>query len=74
MYKRQQVTNPPIDSLREEVVVDTTVYLGSNGNLLQDQSDNCQVLEINTHILDSRDMDKLKHVSYKHQAVYKRQV
>lgn len=61
-FKQQfaQVTNPPIDSLREKVVVDTTVYLGSNGNLLQDQSRNCQVLEINNPILDSRDMDKLK--------------
>ena len=64
-FKQQfaQVTNPPIDSLREEVVVDTTVYLGSNGNLLQDQSDNCQVLEINNPILDSRDMDKLKQLN-----------
>ena len=64
-FKQQfaQVTNPPIDALREEVVVDTTVYLGSSGNLLQDQSKNCQVLEINNPILDSRDMDKLKQLN-----------
>ena len=31
-----QVTNPPIDALREEIVTDTTVYVGSDGNLLQD--------------------------------------
>ena len=29
-----QVTNPPIDALREEIVTDTTVYVGSDGNLL----------------------------------------
>lgn len=54
-----QVTNPPIDSLREEVVTDTTIYIGSDGNLLQDKSDNCTVLEVNNPILTSRDMDKI---------------
>lgn len=55
-----QVTNPPIDSLREEVVTDTTIYIGSDGNLLQDKSDNCTVLEVNNPILTSRDMDKIR--------------
>lgn len=54
-----QVTNPPIDSLREEVVTDTTIYIGSDGNLLKDKSDNCTVLEVNNPILTSRDMDKI---------------
>ena len=55
-----QVTNPPIDSLREEVVTDTTIYIGSEGNLLQDASNNCTVLEVNNPILTSRDMDKIR--------------
>lgn len=55
-----QVTNPPIDSLREEVVTDTTIYIGSDGNLLQDKSDNYTVLEVNNPILTSRDMDKIR--------------
>lgn len=58
-----QVTNPPIDSLREEVVTDTTIYIGSDGNLLQDKSDNCTVLEINNPILTSRDMDKIRQLN-----------
>lgn len=64
-FKQQfaQVTNPPIDALREKVVVDTTVYLGSHGNLLSEQPQNCQVLEIHNPILDSRDMDKLKQLN-----------
>ena len=33
-----QVTNPPIDAIREEIVTDTTVYVGSDGNLLQETS------------------------------------
>lgn len=58
-----QVTNPPIDSLREEVVTDTTIYIGSDGNLLQDKSDNCTVLEVNNPILTSRDMDKIRQLN-----------
>lgn len=58
-----QVTNPPIDSLREEVVTDTTIYIGSDGNLLQDKSDNCNVLEVNNPILTSRDMDKIRQLN-----------
>lgn len=58
-----QVTNPPIDSLHEEVVTDTTIYIGSDGNLLQDKSDNCTVLEVNNPILTSRDMDKIRQLN-----------
>ncbi len=55
-----QVTNPPMDSLREDVVTDTTIYLGASGNLLSQDNKNCRVLEINNPILDSRDMDKIR--------------
>lgn len=58
-----QVTNPPIDSLREEVITDTTIYIGSDGNLLKDKSDNCTVLEVNNPILTSRDMDKIRQLN-----------
>lgn len=58
-----QVTNPPIDSLREEVVTDATIYIGSDGNLLKDKSDNCTVLEVNNPILTSRDMDKIRQLN-----------
>ena len=58
-----QVTNPPIDSLREEIVTDTTIYIGSDGNLLLDQANNCTVLEVNNPILTSRDMDKIRQLN-----------
>ncbi len=41
-----QVTNPPMDAIREEIVTDTTVYAADDGNLLQEQPDNCRVLQI----------------------------
>lgn len=55
-----QVTNPPIDSLREEVVTDTTVYIGSDGNLLEEKSENCTVLEVANPILTGVDLLKIK--------------
>lgn len=55
-----QVTNPPIDSLREEVVTDTTVYIGSDGNLLEEKGENCRVLEVNNPILTGVDLMKIE--------------
>ncbi|SHN57740.1 glutamate synthase (ferredoxin) [Butyrivibrio hungatei DSM 14810] len=57
-----QVTNPPIDSLREKVVTDTTVYIGSDGNLLKEKSDNCKVLEVNSPILTGVDLMKIENL------------
>ena len=54
-----QVTNPPIDSLREKIVTDTTVYVGTDGNLLEPTPKNCRVLEINNPILTGTDLIKI---------------
>ena len=58
-----QVTNPPIDALREKVVTDTTVYLGSDGNLLEEKAENCTVLQINNPILTSVDIMKIRNMN-----------
>ncbi|SFK66466.1 glutamate synthase (ferredoxin) [Lachnospiraceae bacterium KH1T2] len=55
-----QVTNPPIDSLREKIVTDTTVYIGSDGDLLNDKNTNCTVLELDNPILTGVDLLKIK--------------
>ena len=55
-----QVTNPPIDAIREEIVTDTTVYVGDDGNLLEEKAENCRVLQIHNPILTSTDMMKIK--------------
>ena len=57
-----QVTNPPMDAIREEIVTDTTVYVGSGGNLLEEKPENCTVLEIHNPILTSVDMMKIRHM------------
>ena len=61
-----QVTNPPIDSLREEIVTDTTVYLGSDGNLLEESGSCCAVLEIHHPILTGVDLIKLQSLRTEH--------
>ena len=55
-----QVTNPPIDSIREKVVTSTTVYIGEDGNLLEEAAANCQVLKVNNPILTNTDLMKIK--------------
>ena len=65
-YFRQlfaQVTNPPMDAIREEIVTDTTVYAADDGNLLQEQPDNCRVLQIHNPVLTSTDLMKIKAIN-----------
>ena len=57
-----QVTNPPIDSIREKVVTATTVYLGTDGNVLEEKAENCKQLKINHPILTNTDLLKIKNM------------
>ncbi len=62
-YFRQlfaQVTNPPIDAIREKIVTDTAVYVGSDGNLLEDKPENCAVLRLEQPILSNADLQRIK--------------
>lgn len=58
-----QVTNPPIDAIREEIVTSTSVYLGEDGNLLEEKGENCRVLKIHNPILTSTDLLKIKNIN-----------
>ena len=57
-----QVTNPPMDAIREEIVTDTTVYVGAGGNLLEEKAKNCSALQIHNPILTSVDLMKLRYM------------
>ena len=57
-----QVTNPPIDAIREEVVTSTTVYVGREGNVLEEVPENCNVLKVNNPILTNTDLLKIKNM------------
>ena len=58
-----QVTNPPIDAIREKVVTSTSVYIGAHGNLLEDKPENCKVLKVHNPILTSTDLLKIKYMN-----------
>ena len=58
-----QVTNPPIDAIREKIVTSTTVYVGKNGNLLEEKPENCNVIKIENPILTDLDLLKISHLN-----------
>lgn len=60
-----QVTNPPIDAIREEVVTSTTVYIGTGGNLLEEKPENCDILKVENPILTNTDILKIKNMKAK---------
>ena len=65
-YFRQlfaQVTNPPFDAIREDIVTDTSVYLGKDGNILEERPENCRVLKIENPILTETDMLKIRSIN-----------
>ncbi len=57
-----QVTNPPIDAIREKVITSTEVYIGTDGNLLEEKAENCHVLKVNDPILTNTDLLKIKNM------------
>ena len=54
-----QVTNPPIDALRESVVTSTKLYLGNHGNLLEDCRDSCRLVRLDAPILSDEDFRRI---------------
>ena len=57
-----QVTNPPIDAIREEIVTSTTVYVGEEGNILEENAENCKILRVENPILTETDLLKIKNM------------
>jgi glutamate synthase (NADPH/NADH) large chain len=58
-----QVTNPPIDPIREEMVMSLTSYIGNERNLLDETPQHCHTLKLKHPILTNRDLEKLRRVS-----------
>ncbi|NLK94627.1 MAG: glutamate synthase large subunit [Clostridiales bacterium] len=58
-----QVTNPPIDAIREDIVTSTSVYIGEDGNLLEEKAENCKILKVKNPILTSTDLLKIKNMN-----------
>jgi glutamate synthase (ferredoxin) len=58
-----QVTNPPIDSIREEIITSPETTIGAERNLLQPEPESCHLIKLKTPILTNAELAKLKDVS-----------
>jgi len=58
-----QVTNPPIDPIREELVMSLISYIGTERNILDEAPENCHTLKLPHPILTNRDLEKLRRVA-----------
>jgi len=58
-----QVTNPPIDPIREEMVMSLTSYIGTERNILDETAQHCHTLKLPHPILTNRDLEKMRRVS-----------
>ena len=58
-----QVTNPPIDAIREELITGTEVMIGSEQNLLEPRPENCRQIKLKTPILTNEELEKLRHLN-----------
>lgn len=67
-FKQQfaQVTNPPIDPLREEMVMELTSYIGPEGNLLDESPQHAHRLELKSPVLTNKDLEKIRHLRSGH--------
>ena len=57
-----QVTNPPIDSIREEIITSAETTIGSERNLLKPEPESCRLIELKTPILSNEELAKLKYI------------
>ncbi len=57
-----QVTNPPIDPVREEIITSTETMVGARGNLLNPQPDSCALIKLKHPILTNDELENLRHV------------
>ncbi len=58
-----QVTNPPIDPIREDLVMSLNSYIGSEGNILEETPRNCHTLKLHHPVITNRRLEKLRRVS-----------
>lgn len=57
-----QVTNPPIDAIREEIVTATGTTIGPERNLLHPEPESCRQIRLETPVLSNEDFAKIRHV------------
>ncbi|WED22331.1 glutamate synthase large subunit [Vibrio sp. JC009] len=61
-----QVTNPPIDPIRERMVMSLNTYLGKDQNLLAESPEHCQKVELSSPVLSNSELEKLRAIDNEH--------
>lgn len=61
-----QVTNPPLDGIREKLITDISLTLGSDANIFDINAAHCRKLKINNPVISKQDLDKIKSYSTGH--------
>ena len=59
-----QVTNPPLDGIREEIVTDTSLSIGSDHNIFEVVPEQCKKLRIQNPVISNEDLDKIKYINH----------
>ena len=59
-----QVTNPPLDGIREEIVTDTSLSIGSDHNIFEVVPEQCKKLRIQNPVISNEDLDKIKYIEH----------
>jgi len=57
-----QVTNPPIDPIREEIITSTEIMVGGEGNMLEPTPESCRLVKMHYPILTNEELEKLRHI------------
>jgi glutamate synthase (ferredoxin) len=60
-----QVTNPPIDPIREEIITSTETMVGARGDLLSPKPESCALIKLEHPLLTNEELEKLRHVDRK---------
>ena len=61
-----QVTNPPLDGIREEIVTDISLSLGQDRNVFDITEEQCHKLKIQNPVISNADLEKIRNISIKH--------
>ena len=59
-----QVTNPPIDAIREKIKTDCSIYIGDDGNLLAPGAENCTVIELDSPVLTEQELARIREIDH----------
>ena len=59
-----QVTNPPLDGIREEIITDISLAIGGDFNIFDIEPKHCKKLKIQNPVISNEDLDKIRNINH----------